>query len=185
MLLIAFDSGGRRRSELVSMDFEHLAPFEDGELAGYRWSLPRTKTSQRTSADGAAQTLLIVGRAALALDAWLDALRERGIDAGAVFRRITKRDEPGLRVSEREYVREVIVRRAQACLPHADSLDLAGHSMRSGFATEALKAGAAASDAMAMSGHRSLKTFMGYYHVATPTDETRRVMRALGGARAK
>ena len=93
LLLLAFGSGGRRRSEIARLkvdDFEEResvaadpkAP--NGEmLPVMAISLRRTKTS---SAD-AGESVLVVGRPVEALRAWLAFSK---IDAGPVFRRINK-----------------------------------------------------------------------------------------------
>lgn len=197
MLLVAFTSGGRRRSELVAMDFEHLTPFTDPGtgLDGYLWGLPRTKTTERQDAGTAALTTIIASEAAAALDAWLDILRAQGITAGAVWRRVrpqtgTHAPQPkpriGRRMSDREYVRDVIVARARIHLADIfDTLDLAGHSVRSGFVTEGRKRGMDDADLMAMTGHADLRAFRGYYQVDAPLDEAARVLAAMRGARKR
>lgn len=186
MLLAAYDSGGRRRSEVISMDVEHLTPFHDAEsgLDGYYWGLPRTKTRERQDATTAAETRIIADEAAHALDAWLDVLRQHDITSGPVFRRIGKRRKSGTprlgaRLSDKEYVAEVIVERASRALPDFEDLDLAGHSIRSGFVTEGKKRGIGDSDLMAMSGHEDPRTFAGYYQIDAPVQESARVLSQL------
>lgn len=186
MLLVAYDSGGRRRSEVVSMNVEHLQPFHDPAtgLDGYLWGLPKTKTRERKDADTAAETRVIAGDAAHALDAWLDVLRHHGAAAGAVFRRIgkvRKSGQPrlGARLSDKEYVADVLVARAKRVLPDFDERDIGGHSIRSGFITEGKKQGLGDSDLMAMSGHTDQRTFSGYYHVDAPVQESARVLAKL------
>lgn len=186
MLLAAYDSGGRRRSEVISMDMEHLTSFHDAEsnMDGYLWGLPRTKTQERQDASTAAETRIIAGDAADALDAWLDVLRQQDITTGPVFRRIGKVRKSGTprlgaRLTDKEYVADVIVARARRALPNFEELDLAGHSIRSGFITEGKKKGIGDSDLMAMSGHSDQRTFAGYYQVAAPVEESARVLTQL------
>ena len=47
--------------------------------------------------------------------------------------------------------------------------NFAGHSLRSGFITEAGRQGVSLPDVMAMSGHRSVPTVMGYFQSGSPT----------------
>ena len=93
LLLLAFGSGGRRRSEIARLrvdDLEEREPVPADPSAPEGPMLPvlairlrRTKTS---SAD-AGESALIVGRPVDALRAWLEFSK---IDGGPVFRRIDK-----------------------------------------------------------------------------------------------
>ena len=93
MLLLAFGSGGRRRSEIARLkvdDLEEREPVaadpstpEGEKLPVLAIRLRRTKTS---SAD-AGESVLVVGRPVDALRAWLAFSK---IDAGPMFRRIDK-----------------------------------------------------------------------------------------------
>ena len=93
LLLLAFGSGGRRRSEIARLkvdDLEEREPVaadpkapKDEQLPVLAIRLRRTKTS---SAD-TGESVLVVGRPVEALRAWL-ALSQ--IDAGPIFRRIDK-----------------------------------------------------------------------------------------------
>ncbi|MGH8141516.1 MAG: hypothetical protein ACREU2_03205 [Steroidobacteraceae bacterium] len=58
-------------------------------------------------------------------------------------------------------VREIVRRRAQ--LADQPLGKLSAHSLRSGFVTEAGKQGLSLGQTMAMTGHRSVQTVMGYY----------------------
>ena len=99
LLLLAFGSGGRRRSEIVRLRVDDLeeralvpadpeAP-EGPTLPVLAVRLRRTKTS---SAD-AGESALIVGRPVDALRAWLEFSK---IDSGPVFRRIDKWGQIGI-----------------------------------------------------------------------------------------
>jgi integrase len=101
-----------------------------------------------------------------------------------VFRRIgkvRKSGQPRLggRLSDKEYVADVLVARARRVLPDFEDMDLGGHSIRSGFITEGKKQGLGDSDLMAMSGHTDQRTFSGYYQVDAPVQESARVLAQL------
>jgi len=147
LLLVGF-AGAFRRLELVGLDVEHLT----FSSAGVAIRLPRSKTDQ----EGQGQVVGIPINAARALRAWLEASR---ISRGAVFRRVDQRGRVG---SQRLYDRSVarIVKRRVAAA--GLELDVAGHSLRSGFATSAIRAGVAEDRAMRMTRHRSVEVFRAY-----------------------
>jgi integrase len=58
-------------------------------------------------------------------------------------------------------VREIVRRRAR--IADQPLGKLSAHSLRSGFVTEAGKQGIPLGETMAMTGHRSVQTVMGYY----------------------
>jgi len=103
LLLFAWASGGRRRSEVTGAVMEHLIVID---AATYLYRLLHTKTDQ--TGVNAHIEKPIVGVAAEALTAWLKA---SGILEGALFRRIR-----GSRVAEPlepQAVRYIVRRRAQ------------------------------------------------------------------------
>ena len=79
LLLFAAASGGRRRSEVVAARIEDLTPVE----GGFIFRLQRSKTDQ----EGHGEDKPVLGRAALALEAWLAASL---IQAGPLFRGINR-----------------------------------------------------------------------------------------------
>ncbi len=86
-----------------------------------------------------------------ALEAWLEI---SGIDAGAMFRSVTRHGRVNdKRLSDRA-VAEVVKRTAKAA--GLDPAELAGHSLRAGLATSAAKAGKSERSIMAQTGHRSI-----------------------------
>lgn len=98
----------------------------------------------------------IVGVAAEALEAWFAA---SGIRSGAIFRRIRRGNKLGEPLSPAA-VRGIVKQRAVlAGLPD----DFSAHSLRSGFVTEAGKQGISLGETMAMTGHASVPTVMGYF----------------------
>lgn len=115
LLLFAWASGGRRRSEVAAATVEQLTKVDS---RGYLFRLGHSKTNQ----DGKAASLdkPVRGLAAEALTAWLQAA---GISEGAIFRRLWKnRVGPPLAPAA---VAEVVRRRA---LLAGLEGDWAGHS---------------------------------------------------------
>ena len=154
LLLFGWASGGRRRSEITAATFENVR--RDGE--GFVYYLGRSKTNQSARKDPK-NLKPIQGAAAEALEAWMKALLEFRITHGPIFRRILND-----RIAEPlkdGAVREIIRRRAR--LADQPLGRLSAHSLRSGFVTEAGKQGISLGETMAMTGHRSVQTVMGYY----------------------
>lgn len=150
LLLFAWASGGRRRSEVAAARVEQLTKVDD---RGYLFRLHRSKTNQ----DGKAKLpdKPIRGKAAEALRTWLDA---SVINEGPIFRRLWKeRLGPALSPAA---VAGIVRKRARLAGLEGD---WAGHSMRSGFITEAGRRNIALGDVMAMTEHRKVDTVLGYY----------------------
>jgi integrase len=152
-LLFGWASGGRRRSEVAAATVEQLTKVDD---RGYLFRLTRSKTDQ----DGKRQKggpieKPVRGIAAEALKAWLDA---SAVTKGPIFRRLWK-STVGPPLSPAA-VAEVVRKRAR--LAALDG-DWAGHSLRSGFVTEAGKRNIPLGDVMAMTDHRKVDTVLGYY----------------------
>jgi integrase len=155
LLLFGFASGGRRRSEIVAATLENVR--RDGE-GGFVFELSRSKTQQ---AGGRAPQNFkpIVGEAAVALQAWLNELFRTGISEGPIFRRIRAG-----RITEPLQDRSVYnIIRERANLVDPPLGKLSAHSLRSGFVTESGRQNIPIGEAMALTGHRSVQTFMGYY----------------------
>jgi integrase len=167
IIAAGFYGGGRRRSELASMRWSHLTPFEDRlrGLAGWVWDIPAVKGKRRERADEGAMRTLLVEDAAHRLDRWRDwcVLQQGGELQGAVWRRLRiLRDGWSLKAAmDAEDIAERIkVRIAQIGL---DPDHYAGHSLRSGAVTTLLAEGGDLSDAARMAGHTSLETTRRYY----------------------
>jgi len=164
----AFASGGRRRSEVAAASLEQLRPLAgaggapDAAPAGYIYELLHSKTNQAgdLDEDGAKP---VMGAAAQALTAWLDALRRAGKDtsAGPIFRRIRRGgrsigDEP----LSPEAVFQMLKKRCKAA-GLAESIS--PHSLRAGFLTEVGRDPSIPfREGMRLSGHKDLRTAMGY-----------------------
>jgi|HubBroStandDraft_4_1064222.scaffolds.fasta_scaffold17603_3 integrase len=154
LLLFGFASGGRRRSEIVAATLENVR--RDGD--GFIYELGHSKTNQsgRRSPENFKP---IQGEAAAALETWLQELFRSKITQGAIFRRILNGQirEP----LKGAAVRDIVRRRAQLT---AEPLGkLSAHSLRSGFVTESGRQNIAIGEAMALTGHRSVQTFISYY----------------------
>lgn len=153
ILLFGWTSGGRRRSEVSSACFEHLTKVGD---RGYLFRLVRSKSNQEGVSRGANNVdKPIRGIAATALDAWLAA---SGIDQGPLFRRLWK-TRVGHALSPAA-IAEIVRKRASLAGLEGD---WGGHSLRSGFVTEAGKKNIPIGDVMAMTEHRKVDTVLGYF----------------------
>ncbi len=154
LLLFGWASGGRRRSEIVAASFENVR--RDGE--GFVYELGRSKTNQSGRRDPT-NFKPVQGRAAAALKAWLDVLLGYRIVEGKIFRVI--RNGRVYEALTGWSVREIVRRRARLCgVPLGK---LSAHSLRSGFVTEAGRQQISLGETMAMTGHKSAATVMGYY----------------------
>ncbi len=156
LLLFTFSSGGRRRSEVVHAVMENLGKVDDRT---YVYRLTHSKTDQAGTEQNTDADKPIVGVAAEALTAWLEA---SGVTSGAVFRRIrkTKAVEP----LSGQAVWHIVKRRA---LLAGLTGDFGAHSLRSGFVTEAGRQNVPLGEAMALTGHRSVQTFLRYFKSGT------------------
>jgi len=152
LLCFGFASGGRRRSEIAAADFRDLR--RTGQNA-FVYRLEHSKTQQAGPTKGSAPDKPVLDRAAEALAAWLTA---SGINEGALFRRLWKRRiGPALSPAA---VGEIVQRRARLA---GLSGDFGGHSLRSGFVTEAGKQGVPLAAVMAMTEHRAVSSVVGYF----------------------
>jgi integrase len=124
---------GLRRSELVALTVEDLSPSPDG----MRIRIARSKTDQT----GRGQELLVVYAEAprpcpvRALRTWLDTA---AITTGPIFRRVTRTGVVSSPLTGQP-VALIIKKRAGAA--GLDPGEFAGHSLRSGYATQAARDG--------------------------------------------
>lgn len=146
LMLLGF-AGAFRRSELVALDVADL-DFSDG---GCVVTVRRSKTDQ----GGEGRKVSVpFGRGATcpvrALRAWLDSAE---IGEGPVFRSMRKGD----RVLEARLSAKGAARIVKACaeLVGLDSADFAGHSLRRGLVTSAVRAGKSDAEIMSTTGHKS------------------------------
>ncbi|MCK9509218.1 MAG: site-specific integrase [Pigmentiphaga sp.] len=151
LLLFAFSSGGRRRSEVVAATVENTLRVE----GGYLYQLGASKTNQSGRARAQDQKP-IVGEAAEALSRWLAVSQIR---QGPIFRRIRRGNKLGAGLSPAAVNLIVKQRASQAGLQG----DFSAHSLRAGFVTEAGKQRIPLAETMAMTGHSSVATVMRYF----------------------
>lgn len=152
LLLVGF-WGAFRRSELVALDVDdcHL----NGAL---KITVRRSKTDQ--TGEGQHKTLPALTDKTLcpvhALRAYLDGAE---INSGAIFRRVDRWGHLHERMTDRAVA---LVVKACAKAAGLDARRLAGHSLRAGFVTAAIEAGAQALDVAEITGHRNQNTLGRY-----------------------
>lgn len=155
LLLFAWSSGGRRRSEVAQADMRFLRQLAPGRFV---YTLLHSKTNQ-SGRDNPDQHKPVLGAAGAALQAWLAA---SGIQEGAIFRRIRKGghlDGTGAALSPAA-VRLIVLER---CGQAGVEGDFSAHSLRSGFVTEAGRRNISLAQTMALTGHQSVPTVLGYF----------------------
>lgn len=152
LLLFAWSSGGRRRSEVAGADMRHLRSVGPQEFI---YTLAHSKTNQ-SGRDAPENHKPVTGRAAQALADWL---RAAAIQEGPIFRRIRKGGHVGEPLSPAA-VRDIV---KQRCALAGVEGDFSAHSLRSGFVTEAGRQNVPLPDTMALTGHSSVNTVLGYF----------------------
>lgn len=153
LLLFAWSSGGRRRSEVAGARFENLRKVGPD---AYLYTLGASKTNQEGN-DYAANEKPIMGRAAQALELWLSRAR---VNEGPIFRSIRRGGHVTAAQLSPSAVRDIVIARStQAGLTE----DYSAHSLRSGFVSEAARQHMPLPEAMAMTGHRSVASFNRYF----------------------
>ncbi|MCL7999772.1 tyrosine-type recombinase/integrase [Brucella sp. 21LCYQ03] len=163
MLMVAFASGGRRRSEIAGLRIEQLvkqAPVteENGSpLPSLGIHLGRTKTSG-TDHD---EIVYLTGRPVDALTRWLEAAK---IDNGSVFRKIDRWGNVSARALEPSAINAIVKKRAQ--MAGLAPEEFSAHGLRSGYLTEAANRGIPLPEAMEQSRHRSVQQASDYYNNA-------------------
>ncbi|MEE9910009.1 site-specific integrase [Brucella intermedia] len=163
ILMVAFASGGRRRSEVAGLRVEQLvkqAPVADVDgspLPSLGIHLGRTKTSG-TDHD---EIVYLTGRPVEALNRWLEAAK---IDKGSVFRKIDRWGNVSARALEPSAVNRIVKQRAQ--MAGLDAKEFSAHGLRSGYLTEAANRGIPLPEAMEQSRHRSVQQASDYYNNA-------------------
>jgi len=154
IILIGF-SGGFRRNEIVSLDYDDL----DFVTEGLKISLRRSKTDQ--FGEGAIKALPYFDNnqycPVVSMKEWIKVSK---INAGPLFRRFTK----GSNLSEKRLTDQTVALLIKEYLMLAgiDSKNYSGHSLRSGFATSAAESGAEERSIMAMTGHKSTEMVRRY-----------------------
>ncbi len=147
IILIGF-SGGFRRNEIVSLDYDDL----DFVSEGVKINIKRSKTDQ--FGEGSMKGLPYFENSQycpiLSLKKWIEI---SNISSGPLFRRFIK----GTKLSENRLTDQTVALIIKKYLKLAgiESENYSGHSLRSGFATSAAESGAEERSIMAMTGHKS------------------------------
>jgi integrase len=167
ILMAAFCSGGRRRSEIAGLRLEQLRddpPVLSDPTDPTSTPLPclsvrlgRTKT---TEADDDA-TALMIGPPVVALKAWIERAK---IARGPIFRAIDRWGTLEERALSPQSVNLILKRRCAAA--GLDPREFSAHGLRSGYLTEAARQGVPLPEAMQQSQHRSVQQATSYYNDA-------------------
>jgi site-specific recombinase XerD len=154
IILIGF-SGGFRRNEIVSLDYDDL----DFVPEGLKITLKRSKTDQ--FGEGTLKGLPYFDSSqycpVLSLKKWIET---SNIKSGPLFRRFSK----GSKLTDYRLTDQTVALLIKKYLNLAgiDSKNYSGHSLRSGFATTAAESGAEERSIMAMTGHKSTEMVRRY-----------------------
>ena len=147
IILIGF-SGGFRRNEIVSLDYDDL----DFVPEGLKIKIKKSKTDQ--FGEGSMKGLPYFENSQycpiLSLKKWIEI---SNISSGPLFRRFIK----GTKLSENRLTDQTValIIKKYLILAGIESENYSGHSLRSGFATSAAESGAEERSIMAMTGHKS------------------------------
>ena len=154
IILIGF-SGGFRRNEIVSLDYNDL----DFMQEGLKITLRKSKTDQ--FGEGLIKGLPYFDNnqycPVISISKWLEISK---INSGPLFRRFKK----GLGLSDNRLTDQTVALLIKEYLNLAgiDNKNYSGHSLRSGFATSAAESGAEERNIMAMTGHKSTEMVRRY-----------------------
>jgi len=154
IILIGF-SGGFRRNEIVSLDYDDL----DFVSEGLKINIRRSKTDQ--FGEGFLKALPYFDSSkycpVVSLQKWI---KISMISSGPLFRSFRK----GSKLSEKRLTDQTVALLIKKYLQLAgiDSKNYSGHSLRSGFATSAAESGAEERSIMAMTGHKSTEMVRRY-----------------------
>ena len=154
IILIGF-SGGFRRNEIISLDYDDL----DFVPEGIKINLKRSKTDQ--FGEGSVKGLPYFDNSnycpVLSIKKWLDI---SNIKSGPLFRRFSK----GSKLSQNRLSDQTVALLIKKYLNLAgvDNKNYSGHSLRSGFATSAAQSGVEERNIMAMTGHKSTEMIRRY-----------------------
>jgi len=161
LVLVGFGAA-LRRSELVALQVDHIAWHARGIVV----------LVEKSKGDQEGRGVEVPIHAApgplcpvAALRAWLDAAK---IDAGPVFRSVSRWGRVGRSALGARHVAEVI-KRASARVG-LDPRELAGHSLRAGFATTAAALGAGMAEIGRITRHASADMVLRYIRAGTMFD---------------
>ena len=154
IILIGF-SGGFRRNEIVSLDYDDLEFVQEG----LKITLKKSKTDQ--FGEGSVKGLPYFENSkycpVISIKKWIEISK---ISSGAIFRRFIK----GSKLSHNRLTDQSVALLIKHYLKIAgiESKNYSGHSLRSGFATSAAESGAEERSIMAMTGHKSTEMVRRY-----------------------
>jgi len=154
IILIGF-SGGFRRNEIVSLDYEDL----DFVQEGLKITLRKSKTDQ--FGEGSVKGLPYFDNSrycpVVSMQNWIEISK---ISSGSLFRRFSK----GSKLTHNRLTDQTVALIIKEYLKLAgiENKNYSGHSLRSGFATSAAESGAEERSIMAMTGHKSTEMFRRY-----------------------
>jgi site-specific recombinase XerD len=154
IILIGF-SGGFRRNEIVSLNFDDL----DFVTEGVKITLRKSKTDQ--FGEGTLKALPYFDSSqycpVVSLQNWIKISK---ISSGPIFRRFVK----GSKLSDYRLTDQTVALliKKYLKLTGIDNKNYSGHSLRSGFATSAAESGAEERSIMAMTGHKSTEMVRRY-----------------------
>lgn len=168
ILLVAFASGGRRRSEVARLRLEQLTTEPDVQLDPedphspllpcMAIALGRTKIGQ---ADDDDSRVLLIGTPVTALREWIE---RADITKGALFRAIDRWEAIDDRALTPQAINLILKRRC--AMAGLDPVEFSAHGLRAGYLTEAARNGVALPAAMRQSQHRSVQQAARYYNDA-------------------
>jgi site-specific recombinase XerD len=167
LLLVGF-ALGLRRSELVAIRVEDLSPSPDGITVRLR----RSKTDQQARGK---DLLLVYAETphpcpVRALRGWLDST---GITEGPIFRRVTRTGAVSSPLNAPS-VALIIKRRAKAA--GLSATEFAGHSLRSGYATQAARDGHHPTQIADVTRHKDERVLAGYIRAGRGRDDIAHVL---------
>jgi site-specific recombinase XerD len=154
IILIGF-SGGFRRNEIVSLDYDDMEFMPEG----LKITLTRSKTDQ--FGVGSVKALPYFDSSqycpVVSVQKWIEISK---INSGPLFRRFVK----GSNLSENRLTDQTVALLIKEYLKLAgiNNKNYSGHSLRSGFATSAAESGVEERSIMAMTGHKSTEMVRRY-----------------------
>ena len=147
IILVGF-SGGFRRNEITSLNYEDL----DFVKEGVKINIKKSKTDQ--FGEGLLKGIPYFDNLqycpVISLKKWIDV---SNIYSGPLFRRFTKGSS--LSVNRLSDQTVALLIKEYTKLAGIDNKNYSGHSLRSGFATSAAESGVEERNIMAMTGHKS------------------------------
>jgi site-specific recombinase XerD len=167
LLLLGF-ALGLRRSELVAVGVEHLSPHHDGMTV----RLASSKADQTGEGHSFLLTYAQTPNpcAVRAVLAWID---HAGLTTGPLARRVTRTGAISTPLSPQS-VALIIKRRVRAA--GLDPKDFAGHSLRSGFSTQAARDGYLPAQIADVTRHQDRRTLDGYIQAGRGAKHVARVL---------